>query len=106
LEAFVPREEKAILEVSGAQRLLPGEYMKAYEKAVAAFRGSPRVPKNARDLSWYDVLFYNKEDYFLVQFLPRTDSKGVSLMARGAMDVTVRVGKKDYAVESVTFGQL
>jgi hypothetical protein len=104
-DAFLPRDERAVLEVSGAQRLMPGEYMLAYERALTAFRGSPRVPKPARNLSWYDVLFYSKEDHFLVHFLPRVDTKGVSLMSRGAMDVTVRVRRKDYVVESLTFGQ-
>lgn len=105
-ERFMSRDEKQLLEISGAKYVLPGEYLKAWQAAVGRFRRIKQIPPSMRNLQMYDVLFSETESLYMIEFLPRTDLKGHSLMERGAMDTIIRIRKSDYRVYKVTFGQM
>jgi hypothetical protein len=98
-------EEKTLIDTSGANLVIRGEYLKAWEVAIARFRRIKDIEPAGKDLALYHVLFWEKPDQYVIGFVPKTDSKGRSLEEKGARGTEIRVRKRDLKVESVIFYQ-
>ena len=91
------------------QRMIPGNYLKAWQIAVSDFQGLEELESGQKDLKHYKIGFTESAEHYIVHFqallLPELDQGKVSGTIRATYGLTTRywINKSNMTVEKRLF---